>query len=335
MTADAMGRRSGFSLIELVVSTAVLLLVMTFLLQIFTVQQKTYVVVDQVTESQQNLRAVTDLIERDVRRAGFMVPPHAAVCGYDATTAADTLFVSNADAIQTVFQLEGGAASLGGNFGAPVSGVTAAWNATGSGFALTLSRLWVDVAADGDDFFEDGGVIVVNRNDEDEKVACGLITDKAGNTLTVDFGGTGTGPVGLNADVVAIPAYVYTLIPAAGNTPSQLRRNGVLLANDVEDLQVSYFFDLNDDLVVDAGEYFAAAGGTADPYALPTTTFPGNSLLREVQVNLVTVTRGDDPNTAFTIGAGQATANRTAGSLPSGDGKRRRVHTARVRLRNS
>ena len=72
-------RRDGFTLIELMITSAILLLVMLYVTQAFTVQQKTYVVVDQVTEAQQNLRAVSDLVDRDVRLAGFMVPRQAAV----------------------------------------------------------------------------------------------------------------------------------------------------------------------------------------------------------------------------------------------------------------
>ena len=141
--------KEGFTLAELMVSTAILLLVLVYVMQAFAVQHKTYVVVDQVTEAQQNLRAISDLVERDVRRAGFMVPKNAAVCGYDQTAAPDTLFVSNTDAIQSVFDLESNNEDLSGDFGAPVSGTSSTWTASGSSFSLALDRLWVDVAADG------------------------------------------------------------------------------------------------------------------------------------------------------------------------------------------
>jgi len=42
----------------------------------------------------------------------------------------------------------------------------------------------------------------------------------------------------------------------------------------------------------------------------------------------------NDPNQDYQLGAGQITGNRTAASLPSGDGKRRRIASTRVRLRN-
>jgi prepilin-type N-terminal cleavage/methylation domain-containing protein len=327
-------RRDGFTLIELLITSAILLLVMLYVTQAFTVQQKTYVVVDQVTEAQQNLRAVSDLLDRDVRLAGYMVPQQAAVCGHDATTGPDRLFLSNADVIRTVFALEGGNEDLGGQYGAPVSNVTAVYTKTGA-TTVVLTRTWVDVAADGIDFFVNAGVILVNRRDPAANVACGTITAITANTLTVDLGDTQIGPVGLNADVVAVPAHVYSLTPEAGGNPAQLFRDGMLIASDVEDLQVTYFFDLDDDLDVDAGESFATAGGTARPWELsPPANRPAPDSLREVQLNLVTVTRDDDPNRDWNLGAGQVTGNRTAASLSAGDGKRRRVYTARVRPRN-
>ena len=328
-------RRHGFTLIELLITSSILLLVMLYVTQAFTVQQKTYVVVDQVTEAQQNLRAVSDLIDRDVRLAGYMVPRQAAVCGHDATTGPDQLYLSNADVIRTVFALEGGNENLAGDYGAPVSGVGSTWTRTGATASVPLTRTWVDVAADGIDFAVNAGVILVNRRNPQANVACGTITNIAGSTLTINLGSTSIGPVGLNADVVAVPAHVYSLTPAAGGNPAQLFRDGMLIASDVEDLQVTYFFDLDDDLEVDGGESFGSAGGTAAPWELsPATSRPNPSALREVQMNLVTVTRDDDPNRDWQLGIGQATGNRTAASLSTGDGKRRRVYTARVRPRN-
>jgi hypothetical protein len=274
-------------------------------------------------------------MDRDVRMAGYMVPRQAAVCGHDATTGPDRVFLSNADVIRSVFALEAGNEDLGGDYGAPVSGVGSTYSKSGATASVVLTRTWVDVSADGIDFFVNGGVILVNRRAPDANVACGTITAIAGNTLTIDLGSTSIGPVGLNADVVAVPAHVYSLTPAAGGNPAQLFRDGMLIASDVEDLQVTYFFDLDDDLEVDAGESFGTAGGTAAPWELsPATSRPDPSSLREVQINLVTVTRDDDPNRDWTLGAGQVTGNRTAASLSAGDGKRRRVYTARVRPRN-
>jgi len=323
----------AFTLLELLLSMVILGGLIFVMTSAFQVQQRTYVVVDQISEAQQNMRGVTDLIERDVRRAGYMVPKQAAICGYDATTGADTLYVSHTEVLRSVYDLEDDNLDLSGNFGAPVTNDTSTFNATGAAFTLQLSRLWVDAAADGDDFAVGDGVIVVNKNDEDQSVACGTITSISGNNLTVNLGATSTGAVNLNADVVVIPAIVYRL--DTGVTPPRLMRNGQMLASGVEDFQVTYFFDLNDDLVVDGGESFGTAGGTDRPWELtPAANRPDFTSLRSVGINIVTATRQDDPNVNYRLGKGQVTGNRTAGSLVAIDGKRRRVSSTRVRLRN-
>ena len=78
MTAEACSTRrersrGGFSLVEMMVAMALLAVVLAGVFESFTSQKRTHVVVDQTTEAQQNLRAVVDLIERDVRR-----PPRCA-----------------------------------------------------------------------------------------------------------------------------------------------------------------------------------------------------------------------------------------------------------------
>jgi prepilin-type N-terminal cleavage/methylation domain-containing protein len=335
-----MRSQAGFSLIELMVSAALMLILMVAVTRAFTTQQHTYIVVDQVTEAQQNLRAIADLVERDVRRAGYMVPANAAVCAYDDTDGPDTLFVSKTDAIRTVYDLEDENLSLSANKGAKVAGAGSTFNATGASFSLTVEQLWADYDDPGDpddnvDFAVGEGVIVASEYNEDASVACGKITAISGKTLTVNFGGTSTGAVGTNAGVLAIPAHVYELSLGTSGNPNRLLRNGQLLASDVEDFQVTWFFDDDGDLVVDASEMHGTALGVDQPWELsPLANRPNFSTLREVGVNLVTVTRTDDPNTDYQMGAGQVTGNRDASSLPSGDGKRRRVSSTRVRLRN-
>ena len=179
-------------------------------------------------------------------------------------------------------------------------------------------------------------MIVVNRNKPDAPVACGTIDAITGSQLTVDFGGTSTGAVGLNADVVVVPAYKYEVTLGGGGAPNELRRDGQLLASDIEDFQLTFFFDEDNDLVLDANEDFGNAGGTDRPWELtPIANRPDFSSLREVGINIVATTRDDDPNIDYQMGSGEVTGNRDGSTLPGVDGKRRRVHSARVRLRNA
>ena len=108
MTQRSRAQSRGFSLIELVVTMAVLGLITFFLTDLLVRQSRTYTVVDNVTETQQNLRAVTSLMERELRSTGFLVPEGAAICGYDTggggtpDTAPDVLYVSDTDALDPV-----------------------------------------------------------------------------------------------------------------------------------------------------------------------------------------------------------------------------------------
>ncbi len=336
-TLSEQKRHSGFSLLELMVAAAMAAIVLMLVTQTLIVQNKNYVVVDQISEAQQNLRAATSLIERDIRRSGFMVPDNAAICGWDQTAGPDTLFISNTDNLQSIYELEDNNENLAIDFGAPLNGINS--TSTISGIAtLAISRTWADVQdADGDtvtdvDFEVNGGVIVVNRNEPDGLVACGIIQSLSSTQITANFGSSTFGPAGFNSDVVAVPALVYRVTVGS---PNELRRNGTLLASDVEDLQISYFFDLDDDRIIDGNEEYGTDGGVDLPWELtPATSRPDYSTLREVRVSVVTSTRSNDPNVDYDIGTAQLTGNRATG-LPLVDGKRRRVSTARIRLRNA
>jgi hypothetical protein len=94
-----------------------------------------------------------------------------------------------------------------------------------------------------------GGVIVTDRADPTRGTACGIVTDvsSGGNTIRVDFTSNGAAPAGTPlaaggpGDLVAVPAHVYTVVN------NQLLRDGMVLADSVEDLQFAFFYDLDGD----------------------------------------------------------------------------------------
>jgi prepilin-type N-terminal cleavage/methylation domain-containing protein len=339
---------AGFTLLELLIAAAILGVVITYLMQTFSTAQKAYVVVEQVSEAQQNLRVVADLMERDLRLAGYLVPSHAAVCGVDITNGPDTLFVSNADVILPADQLQVAnfSALLSGNLGAEVTDAGAGVGGTigGLGEDVNLAKRWVDVDGGPADFARNQGVILVDRNDPNGRAACGVITldpvatGPSSIRLLVDFLTNDLGPMAGNPDVRAIPAHVYNITPPnpGAGTPAQLYRDGVLLANDVEDLQVAYFFDLDDDRVLDAGEFQGDLGqAVGDGIAVPyDSAAVDGSMLRQVQISLVTSTREDDPNDDAPAMIQQVTGNRNPATIAAPDRKRRRVYSSTVRLRN-
>ena len=183
--------------------------------------------------------------------------------------------------------------------------------------------------------------------------------DQATNTVAVDFevrnppnapGGAGAAPggtplgAGVPLDLVAVPAHVYWVNPGP---PPQLVRDGMVLANDVEDLQVAYFYDINSDGVVNgldpafpalpahsATEYPGSAANGGVDYQ---SSDWDNSELREVRVTVVTRTRTEDPdvlqNPLLANSVTQAFENRLAGVVA--DGFRRRGIAIAVKPRNA
>ena len=361
-------RCHGFSLIELMVAMAVLGVVTVFLTDLLVRQSRAYQVVDNVTETQQNLRAIGDLLEHELRVTGFLVSEGAAFCGVDVPpgaaypdTTPDVIVVTDAEALDP-------AGVTNQTLGAQVLG---AFAGTGSSETVNVD----DVVLDGNAFYDtdgdgvadsdflygeapqpvrNGGVIVVDRANTDRGVSCGIIRDLdvAGDSIEVDFQLNGASPGGTPLaavppgggipDVVAIPAHVYWI--QNGN----LVRDGMILAQDVEDLQFAAFYDVDGDDVVDGA-------GTVDPPYASSLEYPGsrdtlngvagqayesdawdNADLREIRVNLVGITKSQDPdvlqNPAAAQGQFQTTENRAA---PGGnDGFRRRVLTLTVRPRN-
>jgi|GEM_PF-787742 len=362
--------RSGFTLLEMMVALGILAIIVAALTQMLVRQTRTYTVVDQVTEAQQNLRAISDVIEREARATGLMVPESGAICGVDNTNRPDILVLTDSDAVNPGTQ-------TANDLGMRVAAVS--YSGVGQDtLQLTpqpgLANGTIDNAAfydnDGDgvqdsDFMDSpasgatGGVIVSDANNPGRGSSCGIIVSGSvnllGGTTTVgvdyDFGTTGAQKSSSGAlralqasdnpeQLVAVPAHVYQV-----NNAFQLLRDGVVIANDVEDLQMAFFIDQNGDGLVGA-----VPVGTPPPLQDP-TEYPGSvpgapvyqaplwdhSELREIRVDLVVRTRTPDADVAQNAALAQNTfiarENRVAPGNPP-DGFRRRVHSITVRARN-
>ena len=336
---DASQRRAGFTLVELLVATAAMAFVLIYTLGTFTANRNTYVVIENISEAHQNTLAISTLVERDIRNAGYMVPPAAAACGRDFQNAPDILFVSDSDAIRTAENLP--ISIAGEELAATIGTIPGAW---GSPQAMNLSNVIIDQEATYDtdltpgndsDFRINAGAIFTDLDDPSKGVACGIVTavnlgaDQITVSLSSNSPWAGTSGTGNNGNWAVIPAHVYRI---NGNA---LERDGVVMARNVEDFQLAWFYDLDDDGQVDAGEDIGSGG--AEPN-LDTSDIGGGgtradpALLRELRFNLVLRTAEDDPTNPTGAGTGQATENQTA--APGADGRRRRLHTATIRLRN-
>ena len=319
-----MDRRQGFTLIELMISVGILGIVSVYMFESFAINQQAYTVIEQVSESQQNIRAIGDLMERDVRHGGMMVPEGAAVCGVDATAGPDRFYVSDATALDP-----GDDVAI--YDGVTLAGATqvAAGNQTFNVSALVIepapARPAYDTTADGvpdADFLVNGGVIVMDLLSPGRGTACGRVSavNAVGPQLGIEIQSGLLAVAAGASQLVAIPAHEYRI--ANGD---QLLRDGVLLAGGVEDLQVAYFFDADDDGRIDANEVH---GDGVGPNYLASAQ--DASQIRELRFNLVTRTQREDRE--WSQGRPQATENRAA--VVASDGFRRRVYTSTVMLRN-
>jgi len=70
---DVVNNKEGFTLVELMVAMAITLVVMGAIFLTFKSQQDSYVIQDQITATQQNLRAAMYMLTRDIQMAGYYV----------------------------------------------------------------------------------------------------------------------------------------------------------------------------------------------------------------------------------------------------------------------
>lgn len=319
--------QAGYSLPELIIAMAILIVVVGYVMNSFSTQHETYSVNDQVMQVQQNLRAVSDLIESEIRMTGFLVPDGASACGLDDTAGPDELFLTDSSPIDpsTVPQADLGAR------------VTAGYANGGGVQTWTLDASTVDLDADGNFFYDTddngtadadfqigSGFVLSDRTNPERGSVCGVVETISSTSTRVRVVAGGFDPAtASDAELVMVPAVRYFV--AAGG---RLMRNSDLLSTGIEDFQVSWFFDVDDDGVIDTPSSEnpgTAAGGVYDPSDWDVTT------LRQLRFNVVAVTRREDDG--FTQGGFEVTENR-ADPGTGADGFRRRVYTSIVRPRN-
>jgi len=355
-----MGRLTrGFTVIELLIAMMILGIVTLSMMQAFTFQAKTHEVVSGISESQQSLALLAQLIERDLRNEGYMVSDGAAVCGVDNTDGPDLLFVSDSFAISSITDLSSlettqsnayvAAGAQGGNglgVGLDTNPAITQPGNTGGLRTFTLAEVNLDESssydntgngvADSDFQFVDfgdveieGGVILFDTSDASKGVACGIIKGVAvGNQMTVDFQSPSIN-IPIRENVLLVPAHVYQVDDTVD--PPRLLRNGLIVAKDVEDIQISYFYDLDDDGLIDPGESRGEFGGGA----YLATEGDIAELLRDVTVTLAVRTPFQDSGNATPQGRPQDLENHDVTSTnPPADGYRRRILTSTVYPRN-
>jgi prepilin-type N-terminal cleavage/methylation domain-containing protein len=332
--------QQGFTLLELMIAMVLLSVVILGVFESLTRQHKASIVTEDIVEVQNNTRAIAALLEREIRMAGFMVPNATAVCGIDNTAAPDELYISETEPIVPDD-------SRAGDLGARItSGITATNVSNGDTPTLVLDASTTDLDGDGSYFYDNdsngtpevdfrvgGGFIIGDLANPHRGSICGRVIDASVSDIDIEVLAGELIPRVPTSDaaeeLVIVPAARYRV-----NTTFQLLRNADLLANGVEDFQVSYFFDSDDDGVVDP----AVAGPPAVLEDLAGTTAANaydpelrdNSTLKEVRFSIVVRSRAGDPE--FTSGAFINYENRAA--IAGTDNFRRRAIVGRVRPRN-
>jgi len=335
--------RSGFTLIELMLVVTMLSVVMYLTLDSLRSQQKTSIVTEQIVEVQNNVRAVSSLLEREIRMAGFMVPEAVAVCGVDRTNASDEIFLSENEMIVPDDE-------RAGTLGARISSA-ASWNAaTAVGAtvtALALDSTTTDLDGDGSYFYDNdgngtpeadfrvgGGFILGDLANPARGTVCGTVGAASSTqiTLTVLAGQLTAHSATSDApeEIVIVPAARYAI---ADVPTGRLERNGDLLVKDVDDFQISYFFDDGDGVIENGTAGAEEERGVVTAGGVTTTYDPSdedNSELAEVRFSIVLRAASNDPN--FDDGEFRNFENRAA--VAGNDNFRRRVLIGAVRPRN-
>jgi hypothetical protein len=198
-------------------------------------------------------------------------------------------------------------------------------------------------------------VIIFDPNDPAKGTACGQITNVnlGTNTITVDFTSGGAVPTAAGVtgiplgagftNLAFVPAHGYWINVLAG--VPRLMRDGVVMAEDIEDLQYAAFYDAGNDGII------TALGATAPPPWNDAAEYPGsaaanswyvagardNETLREIRVTVVTRTRSQDPEVllrpALASNFSQRPENRVIAGLAA-DGFRRRALRMTIAPRN-
>jgi prepilin-type N-terminal cleavage/methylation domain-containing protein len=319
-------RRSGFTLLELMVVSAVLGIILMLVFGTMITSQKRAKALEDTVDIQQAARQIADIIERDLRHTGFMVSDAAAFCGVDNLNAPDEFYMTDWEVINP-------GDDLAPTLGATLAGAT---DAPSDGTYFTVDMLVIEASVpdpaydtNGDmnpdsDFRVNGGFIIADRNNPERGTVCGAVTGvqlpNQIRVVKVAGGLDAVGAGGSTPEMIIVPALRYR-VDVNGN----LFRGPIQIASGVEDIQLALFFDLDDDNVIDPGEYFGDGVG-------PRYVAQGRDAaeLREARLSVILRTRRQDPeNLIFTA---VATENRavTAGT----DGFRRRAYTTVVRMRN-
>lgn len=289
----------GFSLVEFMLAVVLMAVVASQLLLVFSTQHKSFTEQERVTETQQDVRLLMDVILGDLRMGGFMVNRETGVGGVDGGIADSDILCASDPSVFDPAEYD--------NATDRFESAEVTTNLTGNNGSVALVDL--DVDSDGTADFAAGGGILIS---DGTSTHCAVIDTVVGTTVSFTPS-TLAGQVMAPISTFAAPAVVYV------HSGTTLQRNGTTLSTSIDDLQLELGVDLDSD-----GEIEPADG----EFPIDSNNLFDTSLTHIARVYLTgrTVT----PDLDFT-GQYPAAANRNAGAT---DNFRRRRIIADAHLRN-
>ncbi len=308
---------AGFTLVEVMSALAILALAMTAVFATFITQQQSFAVQNRVVEMQQNLRQAAEYMTRDIRVAGYGIPDNVTIPNNLVGTGVVTMrsiyardgSTTGPDEIYIMYLYDMDASQL------PTS-------ITGT-VALSITPFPVLSIAG----FVPGELVLLTNGvtadlfQVDNGAVANPIAHTQGNYNLASNHGSFPGAGYDNGSVLSKARFARYFIDnttdPAHPTLMVDRMTGEAaqpLAEDIEDMQLTYGLDTNTDGIVDTW-----------------TASPANpSQVRQIQLQLLARTRILDRKWSETR---PALGNRTGGA--TADGYRRRIVTVVIDVRNS
>lgn len=314
-------KNKGFTLIEILVSLAILGIVLAGIYSVYNMQHKSYIVQEQVTEMQQSERVALQMITRDIRMAGLGLQFCNDAAGGKIIFSNGT-GNNNSDTIGVEYHSFSPKPEGETEITTNVPAISASSELDVKDTTGFNNNDWVMVAGGEECQY---AIFYVDTVDAGTKKLHHTSTSKLtyGYKLTSGFM-IGDRVRRLNREdggriIYAIDgSYILTRSVDDGTAQP--------LADNIEDMQIAYGIDINNNGIVADGKFGVVPGGEwfDDPTGRDMT------LLREIKLTLVARTTREDP--AYNAGARPAVEDNPA--APAADGFRRRVLQTTVKLRN-
>jgi type IV pilus assembly protein PilW len=227
----------GFTLIELLAGIVITLVVVAAGFTILITSNKATMTNDQVAETQQNARVAMDLISRDIKLAGF---------GFSGSTAGNCqIGTNNVPIVPLDHANEPDKGPDQVRLVVPVTNTT--WTLANQVTGGVTANVIVLQAGAGTDMVSAGLVTgtVSGSTISIGGVISAKVTARTNDQLTIET------PIGQGVFTVGTPVYLLQCVtyaiangnpPCGGNGPC-LTRNGVAIADGIEDLQLAYGCD--------------------------------------------------------------------------------------------